>query len=99
MFTLGRTVLDTTKDDTVEIVAILEDSFPTVYVVYDGEEIYLQLEFKLEENIPDKSGWSLWGGTNVDGKLVYSSGNFLNLNDQNKSFRYFIETWIYQIVI
>ena len=59
MFTLGRTVLDTTKDDTVEIVAILEDSFPTVYVVYDGEEIYLQLEFKLEENIPDKSGWSL----------------------------------------
>lgn len=28
----------------------------------------------------------------VDGKLVYSSGNFLNLNDQNKSFRYFIET-------
>ena len=59
MFTLGRTVLDTTKDDTVEIVAILEDSFPTVYVVYDGEEIYLQREFKLEENIPDKSGWSL----------------------------------------
>lgn len=59
MFPLDRTVLDTTKDDTVEIVAILEDSFPTVYVVYDGEEIYLQLEFKLEENIPDKSGWSL----------------------------------------
>lgn len=28
----------------------------------------------------------------ADGKLVYSSGNFLNLNDQNKSFRYFIET-------
>lgn len=28
----------------------------------------------------------------VDGKLVYSSGNFLNLNDQNKSFRYFVET-------
>lgn len=35
MFPLGGTVLDTTKDDTVEIVAILEDSFPTVYVVYD----------------------------------------------------------------
>lgn len=28
----------------------------------------------------------------VDGKLVYYSGNFLNLDDQNKSFRYFIET-------
>lgn len=28
----------------------------------------------------------------VDGELVCSSGNFLNLNDQNKSFRYFIET-------
>lgn len=27
----------------------------------------------------------------LDGKLVYSSDNFLNLNDQNKSFRYFIE--------
>lgn len=59
MFPLGRTVLDTVKDDTVEIVAILEDSFPTVYVVYDGEEVYLQLESKLEENISDKSGWSL----------------------------------------
>lgn len=57
MFTIGRTVLDTARDDTVEIVAIIEDSFPTVYVVYDGDEVYLQLESKLEENIPDKSGW------------------------------------------
>lgn len=28
----------------------------------------------------------------LDGKLVYSSDNFLNLNDQNTSFQYFIET-------
>lgn len=28
----------------------------------------------------------------LDGKLVYSSDNFLNPNDQNESFRYFIET-------
>lgn len=28
----------------------------------------------------------------VDGKLVCSSGNFLNPYDHNKSFRYFIET-------
>lgn len=27
----------------------------------------------------------------IDGELRYSSDNFLNLNDQNKSFRYFIE--------
>ena len=58
MFSLGETVVDNTRDDTVEIVAIIEDSFPTVYVVYDGNEVYLQLESKLEENIPDKSGWS-----------------------------------------
>lgn len=58
MFSLGKTVVDTTRDDTVEIVAIIEDSFPTVYVVYDGEEVYLQLESKLDENVPDKSGWS-----------------------------------------
>ena len=58
MFPLGKTVLDTTRDDTVEIVAIIADSFPTVYVVYDGEAVYLQLESKLEENVPDKSGWS-----------------------------------------
>lgn len=58
MFPLSRTVVDTIRDDTVEIVAIIEDLFPTVYVVYDGEEVYLQLESKLEENIPDKSGWN-----------------------------------------
>lgn len=58
MFPLSRTVVDTIRDDTIEIVAIIEDSFPTVYVVYDGEEVYLQLESKLEENIPDKSGWN-----------------------------------------
>lgn len=28
----------------------------------------------------------------LDGKLVCASDNLLNLNDQNKSFRYFIET-------
>lgn len=58
MFPLGKTVVDTTRDDTVEILAIIEDSFPTVCVVYDGEEVYLQLESKLDENVPDKSGWS-----------------------------------------
>ena len=28
----------------------------------------------------------------LDGELVCSSDNILNLNDQNKSFRYFVET-------
>lgn len=44
-----KSAVATAKANNYTITSIIrEDSFPTVYVVYDGEEVYLQLESKLE---------------------------------------------------
>lgn len=48
-FMIGDTVIDTQRKDTVCICGAIENSAPTIYVVDNCEEIYLQKEEGLIE--------------------------------------------------
>lgn len=49
MFDIGRTVIDKKRDSSPTVVGIIENSYPTVYVLEDDGECYLTLEENLIE--------------------------------------------------